>query len=110
MHSEELIIRQITHYHTAQPGKTWVAGAWVRSDSSDSKAAAWLSLAATGGDGNFVAQTTSKKVTGRSDGWVWLEVEMLSPPNANRITVNLHTQGSTGSAYFDDVSLGIVGQ
>jgi len=110
MYPEELILRQITHYHTAQPGKTWVAGAWVRTDSSDDKAAAWLSLAATGGDGNFVAQTASKKVTGRSDGWVWLEVQLLSPPNANRISVNLHTQGSTGSAYFDDVSLGIVGQ
>lgn len=104
----DTLIRQITHYNTARPGTTYVAGAWVRTDTSDDDAAAWIGLTATRNDGSDVASASvprGDRVTGRSERWQWLEVRLTAPEGAERLSVEMHAAGSRGSAYFDDLFL-----
>lgn len=106
---DELIIRQITHYNTARPGTTYVAGAWVRIDTSDRDGQAWISLDATRNDGSVIHRIESKtRAAGRSREWIWLSASATAPAGAERLSLNLHTRGRSGSAWFDDVYLGVV--
>ncbi len=102
------VIRQITHYNTARAGRHYLAGAWVRVDTSDDRAEAWISLAACRNDGSVLEQVTvspKRRVTPRSGAWTWLDVRLRAPAGSERISLNLHAQGLKGDAYFDDVHL-----
>lgn len=106
--TDETAVRQITHYGTAKPGAEYVAGAWVRVNSADKDAAAWISLALTENGGGVIRMELSKQAKGRSDKWVWLETRCKAPANSQRVSVGLHTKGPKGTACFDDVYLGIL--
>ncbi len=104
--SEPVTVRQITHYGTAKPGTRYEAGGWVRADIPGREGQAWVSLEFTRNDGGVIQRFEPKaKASGRSKGWVWLSVEALAPAGSERISVNLHTKGSGGLAYFDDLWL-----
>jgi hypothetical protein len=105
---DELVIRQITHYNTAQPGATYEAGVWVLTEADD-ESAAWISFDFASNEGTVIEQITSrKKLRGESDGWHWLEVRGVAPKGSERLSLNLHTKGPSGSAWFDDAYVGMV--
>jgi hypothetical protein len=107
MRPENNLIRQITFYNTARPGQHYVAGAWVRADSADETASAWISLDATRNDMSVIKSSHSKdRVQGKSKGWTWLQCTLTAPPDAQRLSLNLHAKGQKGSAWFDDLYLG----
>lgn len=108
MRSGETVIRQITHYGTAQPRADYLAGAWVRVTSMDTNAEAWITLDFTRNDGGIIERAASKPAGGRSTEWVWLEARRTAPADSQRVSVGLHTRGTRGSALFDDVYLGII--
>ena len=49
----------------------------------------------------------SKKITGRTN-WTWLSLEGMAPEGSERLSLNLHTQGSGGMGYFDDAHIGVM--
>ncbi|MGQ9648620.1 MAG: carboxypeptidase regulatory-like domain-containing protein [Phycisphaerae bacterium] len=107
MFPEETVIRQITHYNTAKVGTRYFAGIWIKPECPDGEGAAWITFDATKNDGGVVGHFgSSRKVTGRS-GWTWVSLEGLAPKGSERLSLNLHTQGKTGVAYFDDAFAGV---
>ncbi len=108
--TENLAIRQITHYGTGRPGATYVAGAWVYGDMSDRRSAAWVALAFTRNDGSVIGLVEPRsRVEGRPGKWTWVSVEGRAPEGTHRVSVNLRTSGRGGAAFFDDVFLGVRG-
>ncbi len=103
---DETAVRQITHYNTAKPGTTYAAGAWIRVDCRDRDGGAWISFDATDNGGGVIHHTESEKLTGRSREWVWVSLEAAAPERSERLSLNLHTKGNAGVAFFDDVYLG----
>ena len=105
--AEETVIRQITHYGTAKPGTVYMAGAWIKTDCPDRDAGAGITVDATNNAGEVVKRyVTDQMVTGRSKTWEWVAIEFEAPPGSERISLNLHTRGRGGVAYFDDVFIG----
>ena len=105
---DELVIRQISHYGTVEPGKRYVGGMWVKTDCSNRESGAWITLDMTNNAGVVIERLEPKeKVLGRSDDWVWMELEGVAPAGSQRLSINLHTQGRGGYAYFDDVYIGL---
>lgn len=113
MAPEGVHVRQITHYGTARPGTRYVAGAWIKVDSSDSESAGWISFEFTENSGARVGRIVdSRKIQGerRTDGqWTWLELSGVAPGEAQRISLNLHAQGTQGAVFFDDAYIGPAG-
>ena len=103
----EVVIRQITHYGTVEPGKRYAGGMWVKTDCSNRESGGWITLDMTNNAGVVIERLEPKaKVLGRSDKWVWIELEGVAPEGSQRLSLNLHTQGDSGYAYFDDVYIG----
>ncbi|MDM8006953.1 MAG: carboxypeptidase regulatory-like domain-containing protein [Phycisphaerae bacterium] len=104
---KETVIRQITHYNTARVGTKYFAGMWIKTDCPDDEGAAWITFDATDNGGGVVGHLgPSRKVTGRS-GWTWVSLEGPAPKGSERLSLNLHTQGKVGVAYFDDAFVGV---
>ncbi|HPD29526.1 MAG TPA: carboxypeptidase regulatory-like domain-containing protein [Phycisphaerae bacterium] len=105
---KETVIRQITHYNTARVGTKYFAGIWIKTDCPDDQGAAWITFDATDNSGGVVGRLgPSRKVTGRSE-WTWVSLEGPAPKGSERLSLNLHTQGKSGVAYFDDAFVGVV--
>ncbi len=99
-------VRQITYYGTARPEGHYIASGWIRTDTTDRDASAWISLSATRNDGSVLKEELPRsKIVGRSEGWVWMEVLLTAPAEAQRLSLNLSATGSRGMAYFDDLML-----
>lgn len=107
MTERETVIRQITHYNTARSGTKYIAGIWIKTDCPEGGGQAWISFDATDNGGGVVKPFgASEKITGPS-GWTWVSVEGTGPKGGERLSLNLHVQGKTGAAYFDDAFLGV---
>jgi len=104
----EVVIRQISHYGTVEPGKRYLGGMWVKADCSNRESGAWITLDMTDNAGVVIERIEPKeKVLGRSDDWIWMQLEGVAPAGSQRLSINLHTQGEGGYAYFDDVYIGL---
>jgi hypothetical protein len=104
---DEAVIRQISHYGTVEPGKRYFGGMWIKTDCPDRGSGAWITLDMTNNAGVVIERLEPKeKVLGRSEDWIWMELEGVAPPGSQRLSINLHTQGEGGYAYFDDVYIG----
>ncbi len=102
--------RQITHYSTAQPGRRYRAGVWIRTAGLEAgqDGGAWLSLAFTDNAGVFLTEhAMTVRVRGDSP-WQFFEVDGAAPEGAQRVSVNLRASGSAGSAFFDDAFVCVV--
>lgn len=109
VHPEETIVRQITHYNTANPGERYVAGVWILTDIGDHEGAAWPTLDFTDNAGTILKRFSPREqVKGRSRGWRWVQVEAEAPRGAQRLAINFHAKGRGGLACFDDAFLGQV--
>lgn len=107
MQAEVTMLRQITHYNTANPGQRYLAGAWLRSATGDRDAKAWVSLEFTNNDGGLIKRFEPRDVVkGSSTEWVWVSVEGQAPPGSQRMSITFHAQGRTGTACFDDAFVG----
>lgn len=105
---QEVVIRQITHYSIARPGKTYLAGIWIKTDAPGRDGVAWMTFDFTDNGGGVIERLgPTRKIAGRSD-WTWVSLEGVAPPGSQRLSVNLHTQGAGGLAYFDDAYLGMI--
>ncbi len=105
---KETVIRQITHYNTARTGTRYIAGLWIKTDCPEGEGAAWITFDATNNGGGVIRQFgSSEKITGRS-GWTWVSINGPAPKGSERLSLNLHTQGKAGVAYFDDAFLGVL--
>ena len=103
----QLVLRQMTETSSVQPGTLYVIGTWVRADISDRKGTAWISLDFTKNDGSIVQTVESKnRVAGQSKQWTWVHLQATAPQGAKRLSLKFHTQGQSGSAYFDDAYAG----
>ena len=99
---KETTIRQITHYNTAKPGTRYLAGIWIKTNCHGRNTGAWITFDATENGGAVIGHIgPSKKITGRSN-WTWVPLEGVAPAGSQRLSLNLHTQGGSGIAYFDD--------
>lgn len=107
--SNELQVRQITHYGTARPETTYTASAWIKTDCPGREDGAWITLDATDNGGGVIQRfDAGQKVLGRTKSWVWVSIEGKAPARSQRLSLNLHTKGSGGTAWFDDVYVGPV--
>lgn len=95
----ETVIRQITHYGTAKPGTQYVAGAWIKVDGEGD---AWITFDFTEDSGAVVHRAGVSEKVGARDGWTWVMLEGEAPDRSRRLSLNLHTQGKRGAAWFDD--------
>ena len=69
---KETVIRQITHYNPAKPGRRYAAGIWIKTDCQDREPGAWITFDATDNGGGVVGRIgPSNKITGRSN-WKWV--------------------------------------
>lgn len=108
MTGRETVIRQITHYNTARTGTKYIAGLWIKTDCPDGEGQAWITFDATNNAGGVVKGFgAGRKITGRS-GWTWVSLDGTASKGSERLTLNLHVQGKSGVAYFDDAFLGVL--
>ena len=99
---------QISHYGTVEPGKRYSGGMWIKTDCSNRDSGAWITLDFTNNAGVVIERLEpEEKVLGRPKEWVWMELEGVAPNGSQRLSINLHTQGESGYAYFDDVYIGL---
>lgn len=102
--------RQITHYSTAQPGKRYRAGVWIRTKGlqGGQDEGAWMSLAFTNNAGVFLEEfPMTARVKGDST-WQFFQVEGVVPQGSQRVSLNLRASGTAGAAFFDDAFLCVV--
>ena len=105
---KETVIRQITHYNTVEPSKRYAGGIWIKTSCQGRDAGAWITFDATDNGGAALGRIgPSRKITGRSN-WTWVSLEGIAPEGSKRLSLNLHTQGTRGVAYFDDAFIGEV--
>lgn len=108
MTPNETVIRQITHYSTAHAGTRYFGGIWIKTDCPDGEGAAWITFVSTNNSGGPVGHLgPSQKVSGRS-GWTWVSLDGPAPKGSERLSLNLHVQGKSGVACFDDAFVGVV--
>ena len=101
----ETVIRQITHYGTAKVGTRYTGGVWVKVD-CPTGSAAWVSFDFTKDSGELVKRVgPARKLSGKM-GWRWVRFHGVAPEGSRRLSLNLHTQGQAGVAYFDDAFVG----
>jgi hypothetical protein len=108
MFEVETTIRQITHYGTADVGTKYRAGIWVRTEGVGPDGAAWITFDATENSGAVVARLGPSKMVKGTSKWTWLSLEGVAPVGSERLSLNLHTKGPGGVAYFDDAFVGPV--
>lgn len=103
----ETVIRQITHYGTAEAGKRYVASVWCRATGLEGEGAR-MSLDFTQDSGAVIQRVgPAEPVLGTSREWRYLEVEGAAPDGSRRLSINLHVGRGTGAAWFDDAYLGM---
>jgi hypothetical protein len=101
----ETIVRQISNYNSARPGERYLAGVWVRADIGDG--GAWMTFDFTDNAGKVLRRLDPRKqIKGHAREWEWLSVDGTAPAGSERVSINLHTQGRGGRAYFDDAYVG----
>lgn len=103
------MLRMISTYGYSQPGATYTAGVWVKTEGvfKDGDGGAYLSLDFQSNDGATLHSAVSdEKVAGTRD-WTYLEVTAVAPPS-QRISVVLRLKALEGVAYFDDAYLALV--
>lgn len=105
----EAALRMISHYNYAKPGATYTAGVWVKTNglSEESGESAYLSLDFQDNGGAVLQSMPSQNKISGTTGWTYLEVTAVAP-QCQRISVVLHANTATGTAYFDDAYLGLV--
>ncbi|MGB9607283.1 MAG: hypothetical protein ACPL7E_01970, partial [bacterium] len=84
-----------------EPDKEYILEGWVKTNGATG--ATYLSLAFYEGD-KFLREDISEILTGDND-WRRLYFVSLPPQNANNLCIRFISQGNSGSAYLDDVSL-----
>ena len=88
---------------TAKPGSLIELAAWIKSEQSEG-GIAMLQLYCMDGDGQILAQPTSRSLPGAFD-WQRLRVQTLVPEGTAYLMAYLQTRDGIGRVWFDDVEL-----
>ncbi len=102
--------RQITHYGTMEPGKTYTGSVWISTEALQAAAGggAWMTMAFTNNAGAFLKEIPMPSRVRGSSEWQYFEVTGVAPEGAQRLSLNFWADGDSGAAYFDDGFLGKV--
>jgi hypothetical protein len=88
---------------TVTPGATYTLAAWIKTEGVTGRATARI---AWWSDNRWLAESTTEPVTGTSD-WRQVAITVEAPANANLAMIYLGLADSEGTAWFDDVSMGV---
>lgn len=100
------MLRMISRYGYSQPGATYTAGVWIKTDGifKEENGGAYLSLDFQNNNGETLSAVVSEEKLGGTVDWTCLKVSGVAPPS-QRISVVLHVRAREGIAYFDDAYL-----
>ena len=104
--NRDWMLRMISPYNYAEPGATYTAGVWIKTEDvfKDPGCGAFLSLDFQTNAGETLESVVSEAKLGGTQDWTYLQVTGVAPA-CKRISVVLHAKAREGTAYFDDAYL-----
>ena len=86
-------------------GENYRFEAWVKTDGIAGKKGVFIAASCFTAEGKWKETSTSPNVTGTSDGWQELSVELTPPPKSAYAEVSIRvSDGETGTFFADDFS------
>lgn len=93
--------------YNLQKGKEYEFGGWVKTSGVTGGNGALLALVVKDVNGNIIQENWSTAIAGTQD-WTYVSGRIILPPLTESVTIQGDLWGSTGTAWFDDVSLRLV--
>lgn len=102
------VIRQTATYNSITPGKTYRLEVWAACRNlltSDGQAGAWVDFDFTDNGGAVIGHVPTELRISGGKAWTAFRLAGEAPAGSKRLSVNLHVDASSGTAYFDDAYL-----